>query len=159
MKRIVLIMMMLGIVPIAFAQQRVGPPHVDEPQEAPRIEEFIHDLTPTQRTRIAEVTKKHTTRANQCRKELLALRDSIRIVMEDPTDRSKTLFPLYDREGDLMAQLSKIYYYGRVEIEHELTPEQRKLLEQKLREDRERNKQRQGPPPQSRPLKDNKARK
>ena len=101
-------------------------------KENKKIEEFLTDLTATQKTRIDLVTRRSAKTIDFYRKQLHDLRDSIRVMMDDSRDRSAELFPLLEREGMLKSEISKEYYRTKVAIDEILTPEQIARLREQL---------------------------
>jgi len=119
-----------------------GPRHNDDPG-APignplSIEDFIDDLSVQQKTMLDVITRRTAKKLDVYRAELSSLRDTIRILMDGPEDNSDRLFPLYDREGRLQAEISKEFYRCKVAMDAVLTPEQLRRLQESLHK--------QGPP-------------
>lgn len=105
------------------------------------ISDFISDLSKTQKSKIDLVTKRTAKIVENYRQQLEAVRDSIRSYMDTPDDHSSILFPLYEREGRLQAEISKEYYRSKVAIDKLLTPEQYRVLKDKMAKKRQmRNK-------------------
>ncbi len=122
------------LVPLlTFAQQK-GRDHQEPKHPNDNIEHFVSDLTATQKTRIDIIARRSRENVEKYRKELDITRDSIRSLTDSPEDRSDILFPLYDREAALQAEISKEYYRAKSSIDAVLTPEQYKTLRSKIKE-------------------------
>ena len=117
---------------LAFSQPGRGSMDGQRNKENKKIEEFLTDLTATQKTRIDLVTRRSAKTIDFYRKQLHDLRDSIRVMMDDSRDRSAELFPLLEREGMLKSEISKEYYRTKVAIDEILTPEQIARLREQL---------------------------
>lgn len=107
-----------------------------------KIEDIIGDLSSQQKTRIDAITQRSSKTIDKYRSQLDAVRDSIRMFMENQGDNSSRLFPLYDREGRLKAELNKEYYRTKVAIDAVLTPEQQKMLREKMESKKQKNRAR-----------------
>ena len=97
-----------------------------------KIEDIINDLTPQQKSRIDAITQRSSKIIERYRSQLDAVRDSIRLYMGNREDCSDRVFPLYEREGRLQAELSKEYYRTKVAIDAVLTPEQFRRFQQHM---------------------------
>lgn len=98
-----------------------------------KVEEMVSDLSVKQKRSLLQIQEKSHERIAQLNNQLKEVRDSIRTVMRQDGDNSKILYPLFDREGALQAQISKEMYTMRTQIDAILTPQQlaelRKALE------------------------------
>ena len=101
-----------------------------------KIEDVITDLTPQQKSKIDAITQRSSKNIESCRKQLHVVRDSIRLYMESREDNSSKVFPLYDREARLQAELSKEYYRTKVAVDAVLTPEQYTRFQQHVKSKR-----------------------
>lgn len=101
------------------------------------ISDFISDLSKAQKAKIDLITKRTSKTVENYRHQLSILRDSIRSYMDSPNDHSAILFPLYEREGRLQAEISKEYYRSKAAIDALLTPEQYKILKEKMAKKRQ----------------------
>ena len=94
---------------------------------------MVSDLSVKQKRSLLQIQEKSHERIGQLNNQLKVVRDSIRTVMRQDGDNSKILYPLFDREGALQAQISKEMYTMRTQIDAILTPQQlaelRKALE------------------------------
>ncbi len=123
---------------------------VNEPDGRPRVEEVLTDLTATQRTRIDVITRRAKKESDVYQKRLNGVADSIRILMDEGKDNSAKLFPLFEQEGRLQAEINKIFYRARLEMDAILTPEQInaiKTYRENSQKQRRRPPQSQGPQP------------
>lgn len=101
-----------------------------------KIEDIVTDLTPQQKSRIDAITQRSSKNVEKYRSQLKTVRDSIRLYMKSRDDNSTKVFPLYDREARLRAELSKEYYRTKVAIDAVLTPEQFRLFQQSIEKKR-----------------------
>lgn len=129
-----LLFLLLAVCTLAVSAQPKSPRPQKEPphHEEGRIEKILTDLTATQKTRIDLVTREASRKVEKLRKELSNVRDSIRVYMDSPKDNSGKLFPLFELEGKLQAEISKEYYRAKTAVDKVLTPDQyRRLSAQK----------------------------
>ena len=98
----------------------------------PKVEEMVSDLSVTQKKKLLQVQSLSRERIGKLKAELGEVRDSIRMLMRRDGDNSKVLYPLFDREGALQAQIAKEMYAMRTRIDAILTPEQLKELRQAI---------------------------
>lgn len=141
MKRLILTTIAVCLSCLAFAQPVSRP--ADSRRDRPNrpIEEFLTDLTATQKTRIDVITKRSGKTIEFYRKQLKDVRDSIRVLMDDTRDRTAEIFPLFEREGFLKSEISKEYYRTKVAIDEILTPEQYARLREQMKARRLKKKQ------------------
>lgn len=99
-----------------------------KPEPRPDITELVSDLNATQKRKLETITAESKERVDKLRKEQKAVRDSIGRYMDLDGDQSRALYPLFDREARLQAQVSREMYATKVRIDEVLTPEQRKEL-------------------------------
>ena len=137
MKQLFIFLLAAGLAFSAAAQTGKQPHHGDKDKKHPKIETLVPDLSATQRTRIDVVTRRSAQVIDGYRSQIKAVRDSIRLLMESPEDKSAVLFPLFEREGKLKSEISKEYYRTRVAIDKVLTPAQRDTLREKMAKQRE----------------------
>ena len=115
---------------VAFAQR----PHQERDCERPKgecrpeITELVSDLSSGQKSKLEAITKESKNRVERLRKEQKQVRDSIERFMDMEGDHSKELFPLFDREARLQAEISREMYATKVRFDEVLTKEQRKEL-------------------------------
>ena len=140
MKRLILTILAVSLTCIAFSQPGHRPADNRRDRANRPIEEFLTDLTATQKTRIDVITKRSGKTIEFYRKQLKDVRDSIRVLMDDTRDRTAELFPLFEREGLLKSEISKEYYRTKVAIDEILTPEQYARLREQMKAERSKKK-------------------
>jgi len=127
---------------MVFAQQSKpfrGPMPKDE---IPKVEKMVSNLTAIQKNRIENITEKTKKEVSKLKNELHAIRIQIGGLNSKEGDQSSILFPLFDRESQIMAEISKEMYRCRLQIDEVLTPEQLKEFRNSL--EKERQKQMHG---------------
>lgn len=144
MKRILLPLIFIALSLNAFAQHNGNTPKDGGKKEAPKIEEIVSDLTPAQKNNIDAITKRSSKIVASYRQQLHAVRDSIRTYMNSQEDNSSILFPLYEREARLQAEISKEYYRSKVDIDKVLTPEQYQQMNEAMKKKNNERKQQKG---------------
>lgn len=132
MKQLIITAILVCLAGNVVAQPGAMPPKENNVE----ISDFISDLSKTQQSKIDLITKRTTKIVNNYRTQLNSVRDSIRAFMDSPDDFSSILFPLYEREGRLQAEISKEYYRSKVAIDKLLTPEQYQQLKEKMAKNR-----------------------
>ncbi|MBP5189387.1 MAG: hypothetical protein J6031_00535 [Bacteroidales bacterium] len=132
MKHIIITVLLVCLAGGAMAQ----PKGVQPKENNVGITDLISDLSKVQKSKIDLITKRTAKNVENYRSQLNAVRDSIRSYMDSPNDHSAVLFPLYEREGHLQAEISKEYYRSKVAIDAVLTPEQSKMLKEKMAKNR-----------------------
>ena len=125
------ILLLLAATTMALSATAQQPPKECN-RNNPRIEELVSDLSAAQKTRIDVVTRRSTKAIEKYRQQIHAVRDSIRSYMDSPDDQSDMLFPLFEREGKLQAEISKEYYRTKLDIDKVLTPEQHSELKKSV---------------------------
>ena len=93
-------------------------------KEPPKIEEMVSDLSAIQKKRLTTVMENSRKEVDKLQAELDNVRNQIRSLMEKDGDNSDQLFPLFDRESVLRAEISKEMYRTRQQIDKILTKEQ-----------------------------------
>ena len=86
----------------------------------------MSNLSLKQKKSLLEVRERSQNRVNELKAQLATVRDSIRDYIHRDGDNSKVLYPLFDREGELQASISREMYALRLKIDAILTPEQLK---------------------------------
>ncbi len=99
----------------------------------PEITELVSDLSAAQKRKLETISSDSKQRVEGLRKQQRAVHDSIGAYMEREGDQSKVLYPLFDRESKLHAQISREMYATRVRIDEVLTPAQRQELKQSMK--------------------------
>ena len=92
--------------------------------EPPKIEEMVSDLSAVQKKKLESITQDCKTKTDKLRADLQTIRTKIRALMDKEGDQSDKLFPLFDREAALQAEISKEMYSTRQKIDQVLTAEQ-----------------------------------
>ena len=129
-----------------FAQTPDGGRHKRHGRpEPPKIEEMVSNLSAVQKKKLETITQDCKAKADKLQKELDKVRTDIRALMGKEGDQSDKLFPLFDREAALQAQMSKDMYSARRQIDQVLTEEQ--LAEFRARCKADRKKRRDGNKP------------
>lgn len=101
-----------------------------------KIEKFVSDLSASQKKQLDEITSASKQRVDVIEKDLRAVRDSIRNIMNTYGDHSKQLDPLFNREAQLQVNISREMYAAKVQMDKVLTKAQYDTLHQKLKEHR-----------------------
>lgn len=115
-----------------FAQHDGRHPEKKRPTD---ITELVDDLSAPQKHKIDNISKESKVRVEALRRQRQAVRDSIRLYMELEGDQSKLLYPLFDREAQLQAAVSREMYSAKLRIDEVLTKEQRATLRKATRLD------------------------
>ncbi len=117
-----------------------------KPQEdVPNVEKMVSNLSTMQKKRIEAVTAASKKEVVKIRTELESIRSQIGTLNRMEGDQSATLFPLFDRESELVAEISKEMYRCRMKIDEVLTPDQVKEFRNSL--ENERQQRMKGPKP------------
>lgn len=122
-KSIIITVLMAAMLPLA-AQH--SPKHRGERHRD--VTELVSDLSATQKRKVETISKQSKERVGKMREQQKALRDSIMVYMDRDGDQSRVLFPLFDREARLQADISREMYRSKYQIDQILTPEQRSEL-------------------------------
>lgn len=128
MKQHLFLLLLLVLSVPAVAQQRDGR---HSAKKHPDITELVSDLSAPQKRKIETVRKDSKERVDALRASQRAVRDSIRYYMELEGDQSRQLHPLFDREAQLQAAVSREMYAAKLRIDKILTPDQRAVLKRK----------------------------
>lgn len=120
----------------AFAQSAA--PHHGKHHEMPKVEDMVSNLSKQQQRKLASISAESKSQVEKKRAELDKVRQSIRLLMEQEGDQSAKLFPLLDRESDIEADIAKIMYRTRLQIDNVLTKAQ--IAEFRAKRDAERKK-------------------
>lgn len=113
---------------LCFAQRPQREGHDRHHEQRPDITELVSDLSSSQKSKLETITAESKKRVESLRKQQKALRDSIGSLMDREGDQSKALFPLFDREAKLQAEISREMYTTKVRIDQILSADQRKEL-------------------------------
>lgn len=106
---------------------------------SPNIVEMVSDLSAIQKKKLETITTESKQRVDKMQAELKSIRAKIRQLINADGDNSAQLFPLFDRESVLQAEISKEMYRTRISIDQVLTPEQLKELRAKLEADHKKH--------------------
>ena len=120
MKKIISFFLIFTVVLSLNAQPR----HHQHEKRQTNIVEMVDDLSASQRKQLLKAQSETHERIDALYAKLDGIRDSIRLIMHKEGDYSKDLFPLFDREAIVQAQISKEMYSLRVFIDNILTPKQ-----------------------------------
>ena len=122
MKKIVTLMLVLSIAMTAMSQHK--PDHTRKHKEPPKIEEMVNDLTAIQKKRLNTIMENSRKEVDRLQAELDKVRKQIKLLTNKDGDNSDQLFPLFEREGQLRAEIAKEMYRTRLSIDEILTKEQ-----------------------------------
>lgn len=122
MKKTLILLLLLSLCGMTLAQQ----PRAQRAQqhEPPKIEEMVSDLSALQKKRLENVRQSSQKKIAKLNDELNTVRKTIRNLLKTDGDQSDKLFPLFEREGELKAEISKEMYRCRQQIDNILTREQ-----------------------------------
>lgn len=135
MKRILLPLLLLALATPLAAQQDNHRPEVKKRAD---ITELISDLTASQKRKVDAISKESRQRVDALRASQRAVRDSIGFYMNLDGDQSARLHPLFDREAQLQAAVSREMYSAKVRIDQILTPDQRTRLRESSRSEKKK---------------------
>lgn len=109
-------------------------------RQRPDITQFVSNLSDSQKSKLESITQESRQRVDMLREQQKAVRDSIARYMDRDDNQSKYLYPLFDREAKLQAEISREMYATKVRIEEVLNKEQR----QEFREASKKHRQKEG---------------
>ena len=125
MKRILVIALIMTLsAPLAAQQEEKG----QRQQTHVEISGLVSSLNASQKRKLEQLTHASQQRVDHLRKQQRAVRDSISLYMEREGDQSAVLYPLFDREAQLRAAVSREMYATKLHIDNILTPSQRQEL-------------------------------
>lgn len=102
------------------------------------VTELVSDLSAPQKRKIEAISKESKERVDALRASQRAVRDSISMYMELEGDQSRHLNPLFEREAQLQAAISREMYSAKIRVDEVLTKEQRTALRETLRRQNKR---------------------
>ena len=102
------------------------------------ITELVSDLSAPQKRKIESISKESRERVDALRTSQRAVRDSISMYMDREGNQSRYLNPLFDREAQLQAAISREMYSAKIRVDEVLTKEQRTALRETLRRQNKR---------------------
>ena len=114
MKRYFILALLIAIAAPVVAQHDGRHPEKKLPTD---ITELVDDLSAPQKHKIDNISKESKSRVESLRQQRQAVRDSIRFYMELEGDQSKALYPLFDREAQLQAAVSREMYSAKLRID------------------------------------------
>lgn len=139
MKKTITFILAFCFCSMIFAQQRPNS-HRHQRPEPPKIEEMVSDLSAIQKKRLENVTESSRKKIDKLQTNLNNVRKQIRALLKTEGDQSEKLFPLYEREGDIQAEISKEMYKCRIQIDNILTKEQLQEFRAHIEKDRKQHK-------------------
>ena len=107
-------------------------------QEPPKIEEMVSNLSAMQKKKLETITTNCKSKTEKLQSELKTIRTKIHALMEKEGDQSDKLFPLFDREAAIQAEISKEMYTTRQQIDQVLTDEQLAEFRARCKADRKK---------------------
>lgn len=96
------------------------------------ITELVSDLSAPQKRKVESISKESKERVDALRSSQRSVRDSIAMYMDREGDQSRYLNPLFDREAQLQAAISREMYSAKIRVDEVLTKEQRTTLRESL---------------------------
>lgn len=136
MKKILFLTLTL-LLALSLSAQRNGDKHRD--RKPPDITQLVSNLSDSQKSKLETITNESRQRIDKLRNQQKAVRDSIAGYMEREGDQSKYLYPLFDREAKLQAEISREMYITKVHIDKVLTKEQRAEFQKASKEQRKKH--------------------
>ena len=137
----VLLALLLGLTLMAQPPEGKHRSHHRRP-EPPKVEQMVSNLSAIQKKRLETISDECKQDMDKLEKELNSVRQKIRSLMETDGDQSDKLFPLFDREAALQAQMSKEMYSVRIQIDQVLTQEQLAEFRARCKADRQKSPKR-----------------
>lgn len=107
-------------------------------EQFPDVKRFISDLSKDQIAELDKIAAERKDTIDKLKAELKATRDSIRVYRNTIGNQTKKIYPLFDKEAELQAKLSKEMYRTRTKIDFVLTLDQLKTLHHKLSNEHKR---------------------
>lgn len=138
MKRIATLLLTLVLAATAMGQHKND--HSRHHKETPKIEEMVSDLSAIQKKKLSTVMENSRKEVDRLQAELDKVRKQIHALTNRDGDNSDQLFPLFDREAALRAEISKEMYRTRLQIDEILTKEQLVEMRARLAKDCKKNK-------------------
>lgn len=128
------------LVNICQAQQRQthNGQQNGHPGRPPKVEEIVKDLSIRQKRQLETISNETKVQMDKYKAELKQVKDSIHYYMDMSTDKTDVLFPLFDREAKIKANMSKLMYRTRLKIDNVLTKEQLRVLNDAMNKKRKK---------------------
>lgn len=139
MKKIVTLLLTLAIAVTVMGQTK--PEHSRHHKELPKIEEMVSGLSSIQKKKLNSIMENSRKEVDRLQAELDKVRKQIHLLSEKDGDNTDQLFPLFDREASLRAEISKEMYRTRLQIDEILTKEQLVELRKCCKSDCKKGKQ------------------
>lgn len=139
MKKTLTLLVCLFFASVMMAQHPHGPKDPGKPT-SPNVAEMVSDLSAMQKKKLESITTESKQKVDKMQNELKSVRTKIRQLLSAEGDNSAALFPLFDRESALQAEISKEMYRTRLSVDQVLTPEQLKEFRAKLEADHKKHK-------------------
>lgn len=139
MKKSITFILVFCFCGMLFAQQQPSG-HRHQRPEPPKIEEMVSDLSAIQKKRLESATESSRKKIDKLQTNLSNVRKQIRTLLKAEGDQSEKLFPLYEREGDIQAEISKEMYRCRIQIDNILTKEQLQEFRAHIEKERKQHK-------------------
>ena len=105
----------------------------------PDVTQLVSNLTDSQKSKLEAITNDSRQRVEKLRAQQKAVRDSIALYMEREGNQSKYLYPLFDREAKIQAEISREMYAAKVRIDEVLTKEQRVEFQKASKQQRKKH--------------------
>ena len=138
MKKITALLLTLVLAVTAMGQHKND--HSRHHKELPKVEEMVSDLSAIQKKKLNTVMENSRKEVDRLQAELDKVRKQINALVNKDGDNADQLFPLFDREGALRAEISKEMYRTRQQIDNILTKEQLAEMRACLAKDCKKNK-------------------
>lgn len=138
MKKITALLLTLVLAVTAMGQHKND--HSRHHKELPKVEEMVSDLSAIQKKKLNTVMENSRKEVDRLQAELDKVRKQINALVNKDGDNADQLFPLFDREGALRAEISKEMYRTRQQIDNILTKEQLTEMRACLAKDCKKNK-------------------
>ena len=138
MKKIATLLLTIVLGFTVMGQQK--PCHNSRHKEPPKIEEMVNNLSAIQKKRLNTVMENSRKEVDRLQAELDKVRKQIHALTNKDGDNSDQLFPLFDREGALRAEIAKEMYRTRLQIDEILTKEQLAEMRARLKKDCKKGK-------------------
>lgn len=133
MKKFATLLLAVTIAFTVMGQHKNAPSH--RHKEQPKIEEMVSDLSAIQKKKLNTIMENSRKEVDRLQAELDKVRKQIHTLNGKDGDNSDQLFPLFDREGVLRAEIAKEMYRTRQQIDNILTKEQLAEMRARLEKD------------------------
>lgn len=137
MKKITTLLLTLVLAATVMGQHKNDPSR--QHKEPPKVEEMVSDLSAIQKKKLNTIMENSRKEVDRLQAELDRVRKQINALINKEGDNSDQIFPLFDREGVLRAEISKEMYRTRQQIDNILTKEQLAEMRARLAKDCKKN--------------------